>query len=133
MTDYLLYQNHDVTDPVIGEAADFRAITTRDLEVTGHRVWLIVGKGNPREFFLVGYFTPQSRVPGNEVDGNLEWTLEAPASAGVHLKRHQWVPLKGLQWFHGFLNSQRNFIAGLNAITDPTHVANLEAALATVP
>lgn len=133
MTDYVLYHNHEVTDALVPDAMEFRAVTNRDIDVTGHRVWLIIGKGAPREFFLVGYFTPKQRTHVPESRGGVEWVLEAPLSAGVRLKRHQWVPLKGMQWFHGFLTSQGNFSAGLNPITDPTHVANLEAALATVP
>ena len=133
MTDYVLYHTHDVMDIHLRDAKDFRAATSRDTDVTGQRVWLIVGKGSPREYFLVGYFTPERRSKAPQGQGDFEWILEAPVSAGVQLKRHQWVPLKGLKWFHGFLTSQRNFDAGLNPITDPTQVANLEAALATVP
>jgi len=86
----------------------------------GNRIWLIQGKGKPRQYALRGTFVVDSTGPDTE-DG---FRYVVRGRKGEFFRPP--ICISVLPWFDRFRASQGNFAFGLQRISDPAVVKELK-------
>ncbi len=99
----------------------FRWYTNKPAEsALGGRVWMIVGEGAPRRFYLAGWFTVEDVAKIGS--GNFAWELSGKAG--------RWLePPKRLDfeaWFKALKKRAGNFAFGLQKLNDEAILENLK-------
>jgi hypothetical protein len=115
MEDYVAYHNSDCMGRLRDSDSGLSVLTNKSgLDVKGSRVWLIVGEGKPRRYYLSLWFIANAVGP----DHDHGFSAKISGVEGQRFSRKAWLPLNDEPWFPAFLKSQSNFRFGLNLIKD---------------
>jgi hypothetical protein len=111
----------DSAQPSTEEVTDLCIVTNKAAEnLIGDRIWLIQGEGKPRKYVLRGTFIVASVGP--DTDDGFRFLVRGRDG---DLFKPQ-IPIGTLPWFGRFKMSQGNFAFGLQRISDPAIVEELE-------
>jgi hypothetical protein len=108
---YVQYHNPDgMGYEVRCDSDPFRIVTDKAVGVlAGNKVWLITGRGRPRQYFLCQSFIVDET--GLAEDSSKKYF--AKGKIGI---RFPWLPIGEQPWFREFRESQANFRNGLSEI-----------------
>jgi hypothetical protein len=112
--DLVQYDTHESGVPGIARMGRFWIVTNKlppTSGVLGRRVWLIVGEGIPRRYYLRQTFITDEIQPA-PIDG-FEHLVR-----GRHGRRFRALRIDTEPWFREFQRSQGNFAFGLNPIRE---------------
>ena len=114
MTDFVVYHNTDQMGELTDSGESLSVLTNKShLDVLGERIWLIVGEGQPRQYYLGMWL----RAEAVEPDATGAFSTEIKGRGRV-LGRDERPLLNDEPWFGAFLRRQGNFGFGLNAVGD---------------
>jgi hypothetical protein len=121
MKEYLVYHNPDVMGFELTNAREFSIVTNKKVgnDVRGSRIWLITGKGRPREFFLCNCFVVYRIGPGTRYGFKTRLSGKEGKSFGF-------MPLNQENWLHDLKRSQGNFAFGFQRITQSRFINGLK-------
>lgn len=127
MSDFLVYHNPDRMKYPASQVKEPTAVTDKPVgsKNIGDRIWLVTGEGQPRVYYLVGWF----QIAAIEPNIDREFRTRLIGEWGVRLPRKSWVVLNKDDWFPEFRTKQGNFAFGFQPIKELRFVRGLERAL----
>lgn len=127
MSDFLIYHNPERMGYPATTVKEAAAVTDKQVgnDALGDRVWLLTGEGQPRKYYLVGWF----EIDGIEPNWDREFRTRIVGQWRAKLPRTRWVLLNKESWFPEFRQKQGNFAFGFQPITTRSFVQGLEKAL----
>ena len=122
MRDYVVYNNPDSVGDLYKENP-LSVFTNKKVstEVIGSRVWLIVGEGRPRSYFLRCWFFVDHIDWGKEHG----FATKLSGSEGVVFEPMTLLP-GDEEWFLSFKKDQGNFAFGFSSIKNSQTIVHLE-------
>jgi len=121
---YVQYHNRERFGPASEELVIH---TSKPVDrLPGHVVWLVLGEGRPRRYFLGKVFVVDQigPLPGGDTSDDA-FTYYARGTEGRFFRPP--ILLSDQPWFPAFLRSQANFSLGLRRVVRPPVVAALQA------
>ena len=114
MTDFVVYHNTDQMGELTDSGEWLSVFTNKSGQAfLGERIWLIVGEGQPRKYYLGMWLQAEAVEP------------DATGAFSMEIKRHGRVLgkderplLNDESWFAAFLRRQGSFGFGLNPVGD---------------
>jgi hypothetical protein len=128
MADYVQYHNSEKMRRScleFSEDDDLDILTNKHISdnLTGSRIWLIGGIGDPRQYYLCYNFIVDTIGPA---DGDFKFVVSG--QEGILLQPP--ISLNTYPWFKDFLKSQQNFSMGLQRI-EKKFVSKLEKVISS--
>jgi hypothetical protein len=122
MTDFVVYHNTDQMGELTDSGEWLSVLTNKShLDVLGERIWLIVGEGQPRKYYLGMWL----RAEAVEPDATGVFSTEIRGRGRV-LGKDERPLLNDASWFAAFLRRQGSFGFGLNPVGDAAVERELE-------
>ena len=114
MTDFVVYHNTDQMGELTDPGEWLSVFTNKShLDVLGERIWLIVGEGQPRKYYLGMWLRAETVEP----DATGAFSMEIKGRGRV-LGKDERPLLNDESWFAAFLRRQGSFGFGLNPVGD---------------
>lgn len=125
MKDVIVYHNPDAMGYAASEVTDPVIVTNKRVssEAIGDRIWLITGEGQPRRYYLCGYFNATEVEPAED-----EGFRTRVRGEHTHFTRKM-IAISDEEWFPDLRRSQGNFAFGYQVIKEPRFVQGLEEAI----
>ena len=122
MRHYVHYHNPDVMGYDASEVDTLNVLTNKRVndDVVGERVWLLTGRGKPREYFLCLTFIADQ--VGSGPDGKFR-TMVSGTDGTVF---DPFPRVDQLDWFGDFRKEMGNFAFGFQAVKDARSLSRTE-------
>jgi hypothetical protein len=121
MKHFVVYHNPEKMGYLADEFNEPCVLTNKPVEgLGGARMWLIQGKGKPRQYFLRGTFT----VVSIDRDTDEGFRYRVRGRNGDFFRPA--IDITDLPWFKRFKRSQGNFAFGLQRISDQAVIDQLK-------